>query len=364
MSKKILRLVFITFLVSLFLFILPKVSQAYSCTFTYYPDPPNQNMKDLRINISTNDLPDGVYWIRVQGPKETDFWDKKDVNLVSGNASGTVTTPIYFPTGDYNVYFIPQSKAGSGLPKNLADCTNSFKIQDIPASSCTATINTKPIDPNTTVAMTVDGITSANYDIYINDEKKLYKKISSGDTIDLGTFYVGQYIVKIKNECGPGGLNCLNNPPRTQCNPACFTVAPSGSGEGGQCQGSVILNPCSTDPKKCSSAGGFKTEETKECIDNKDHPGIVTAIGCIHTNPSEFAQDLLKFIIGIGGGVAFLMMLLGAFQMLTSAGNPDTLRAGRERLTSAVIGLLIVIFAVLLLQIIGIRILAIPGFGP
>ena len=57
------------------------------------------------------------------------------------------------------------------------------------------------------------------------------------------------------------------------------------------------------------------------------------------------------------------MMLLGAFQMLTSAGNPETLQAGRERLQSAIIGLLMVIFAMLLLQIIGVGILNIPGFS-
>ena len=111
-----------------------------------------------------------------------------------------------------------------------------------------------------------------------------------------------------------------------------------------------------------ASAGQPAASGGKQCGD-KDNPGIATAIGCIHTNPAEFVKDLLKFVIGISGGIAFLMMLLGAFQMLTSAGNPDTLRAGRERLTSAVIGLLFVIFAVLLLQIIGFDILKIPGFG-
>ena len=49
--------------------------------------------------------------------------------------------------------------------------------------------------------------------------------------------------------------------------------------------------------------------------------------------------------------------------MLTSAGNPETLAAGKDRLTNAVIGLLFVIFSVLLLQIIGFGILDIPGFG-
>lgn len=109
-------------------------------------------------------------------------------------------------------------------------------------------------------------------------------------------------------------------------------------------------------PKKCSLGGGLGCGgETK--------PAIKTAIGCIHTNPGDLIADVLKFALGIGGGLAFLMMILGAFQMLTSAGNPDTLQAGRERLTSAVIGLLIVIFAVLLLQIIGFDILNLPGFG-
>lgn len=111
---------------------------------------------------------------------------------------------------------------------------------------------------------------------------------------------------------------------------------------------------------ECGSSGG---QQAPGCTDSVGNPGIATAIGCIHTNPTELVKDLLKFITGIAGGLAFLMMLLGAFQMLTSAGNPDTLNAGRERLTSAVIGLLFVIFAVLLLQIIGVDILKIPGFG-
>lgn len=112
--------------------------------------------------------------------------------------------------------------------------------------------------------------------------------------------------------------------------------------------------------KECTSSGD---KEKVLCGDDKNNPGIRTAIGCIHTSPVGFIKDFLKFIIGISGGLAFLMMILGAFQMLTSAGNPETLQAGRERLTSAIIGLLFVIFSVLLLQIIGVGILNIPGFS-
>ncbi|MBU1000628.1 pilin [Patescibacteria group bacterium] len=107
----------------------------------------------------------------------------------------------------------------------------------------------------------------------------------------------------------------------------------------------------------CTTAGG------NPCGTSED-PGFNTAIGCIRTNLSSLVNDFLTFIIGISGGLAFLMMLLGAFQMLTSAGNPETINTGRERLTSAIIGLLFVIFTVLLLQIIGADILSIPGFKP
>lgn len=123
--------------------------------------------------------------------------------------------------------------------------------------------------------------------------------------------------------------------------------------------GSVLPRPVSpaTTPctgLNCSSGGG---KPTPGCTDDPKNPAIATAIGCIHTQPAALVKDLLTFIIGIGGGLAFLMMLLGVFQMLTSAGNPETLSAGRDRFQSAIIGLLFIIFSVLLLRIIGVDIL-------
>lgn len=132
--------------------------------------------------------------------------------------------------------------------------------------------------------------------------------------------------------------------------------APGGAAPGAGAPSIPAATAC-TDPKTCSSGGGdpCNTEDGRG-------PAMKTAIGCIHTNPAELAKDLMTFVIGISGGIAFLLMVMGAFQMLTSAGNPDHLNAGRERLTNAVIGLLFIIFAILFLQIIGIGILAIPGF--
>lgn len=87
-----------------------------------------------------------------------------------------------------------------------------------------------------------------------------------------------------------------------------------------------------------------------------------TALGCIQTSPQGFVQDFLGLAIGIGGGIAFLLILFGGFQMMTSAGNPEHLNAGRELVTAALSGLLLIIFSVFLLRIIGYDILRIPGF--
>lgn len=119
------------------------------------------------------------------------------------------------------------------------------------------------------------------------------------------------------------------------------------------------VDVCKTDRNgvKCAYS------KAEPCSDNKDAPkGFQTAIGCLHTSPEVLAKDFLTFSIAISGGLAFLMMLFGAFQLLTSAGNPDTLGAGRDKITNAVIGLLIIIFATLLLQVIGVDVLKLPGF--
>jgi len=90
---------------------------------------------------------------------------------------------------------------------------------------------------------------------------------------------------------------------------------------------------------------------------------VNTAIGCIPTDPSAFIGKFLSLGIGMAGGIAFLLILFGGFQILTSTGNPEQLNAGRELVGSAVTGLLLIIFSLFLLRLIGYNILGIPGFG-
>jgi len=89
-----------------------------------------------------------------------------------------------------------------------------------------------------------------------------------------------------------------------------------------------------------------------------------TAIGCIPVfNQSEFISFVLNWGVGIGGGIAFLLMLYAGFMTMTASGNPERLKAGQELLTSAIAGLILLIFSIFILKFIGVDILGLDKFG-
>ncbi len=92
-------------------------------------------------------------------------------------------------------------------------------------------------------------------------------------------------------------------------------------------------------------------------------PGLYTAVGCIGIDQESIITQLVRIGLGIAGGVALLMILAGAFMLSTSQGEPKVAGEAKELITSAVIGLLFIIFSVTILQFIGVTILHIPGFG-
>ena len=106
----------------------------------------------------------------------------------------------------------------------------------------------------------------------------------------------------------------------------------------------------------------------KSCFDGG---GAWTALGCFGKSqtagdPSTINDFLKSFIglgTGIGGGIAFLLILFSGFQRITSTGNPEKLHEAKELMTAAISGLLLIIFSVFLLRLIGVDILQIPGFG-
>lgn len=140
-----------------------------------------------------------------------------------------------------------------------------------------------------------------------------------------------------------------------------YTIPVSIKTDGGSI-GDIQADPAGTDfpeveknfgtpPLPCLSpapGGGCKT--------------ISTAIGDINTDPAGFIKFIFGLILGLSGGIALILIIISGYKFMASRGNPEALQGAQEQLTSAIIGLLFIIFSLVILQIIGVDILKIPGF--
>jgi len=97
--------------------------------------------------------------------------------------------------------------------------------------------------------------------------------------------------------------------------------------------------------------------------DGKTCLAVDTAIGTISTNPAEFVQSVFKIVLGLSGGIALILIIISGYKYMASQGNPEAVKSASEGLVSAIIGLLFIIFAFVILQIVGVDILKIPGFS-
>lgn len=95
---------------------------------------------------------------------------------------------------------------------------------------------------------------------------------------------------------------------------------------------------------KYPTFGGFDINNTT--------PGILEIIAWAYA-----------LIVGISGFAAFVMIVWGGVQWLGSGGNPTAISDARDRIKSALLGLLLVLASFLILQIINpdLRILSLPS---
>jgi len=86
------------------------------------------------------------------------------------------------------------------------------------------------------------------------------------------------------------------------------------------------------------------------------HTSVTTGLGTFSTDPAGFVGNILTLAVGVAGGIAFLLIVFGAIRILTSAGDPEAVNQGKEILTSAIIGLLFIIFSTFILKLIGVTV--------
>jgi len=92
-----------------------------------------------------------------------------------------------------------------------------------------------------------------------------------------------------------------------------------------------------------------------------DDPRILTALGCIPARPDKFIEWLLPWVFGMAGGISFLLMVYGFILLTFSKGDPKAIQGAQETITSAIIGLVVSIFALFILRLVAVDILQIPG---
>ena len=113
---------------------------------------------------------------------------------------------------------------------------------------------------------------------------------------------------------------------------------------------SWIAGPCSTP----------STSATVPPI-NSSQPGCVITGGqevCTLDNPLEgnktqatsIISNVIKGALGIVGALTLLMLVWGGFEWLTSAGNPEKVKAGTQTMIWAMIGVLLVFGSYILLS--------------
>ena len=75
--------------------------------------------------------------------------------------------------------------------------------------------------------------------------------------------------------------------------------------------------------------------------------------------PEKLMGNIQLLAIAIGTIIAIIRIILGALQIAGGGDNPIALEAGRDMITSSILGLLVILFAVTLLRVIGSSVLGI-----
>lgn len=85
---------------------------------------------------------------------------------------------------------------------------------------------------------------------------------------------------------------------------------------------------------------------------------IDTAIGCIPiTLLTTLTKFFLTWLLGIGGGIAFLTFIVAGIQILTSSGDPAKLANAKSLFMSSISGIILLVFSIFLLRVIGVNVL-------
>ena len=80
---------------------------------------------------------------------------------------------------------------------------------------------------------------------------------------------------------------------------------------------------------------------------------VYTDFGCIDATTSGVIDFMYAFLLAIAVMIDLVIFIISGYLIMTSNGDPDKINRGKTLFKNAIIGLIVIIFAVVLLQLIG-----------
>lgn len=376
--KKTITAFFYTLTLFILYLFLPFITQkqifaATSCELKETtPSPVTTNNSHVSLKISSDDLSNGIqYWVTLNGhnisTNPTEFISLGNPYTLDGNiltvpnvgpnAEADYEGTDTFSAGRYSVT-VTDSKVGG-----TTHCTGlSFTVQEVvKEGECSIVFNNETFTPDDDINISILNA-PASYSLFrvILLREQLGGQVVNNQIVEssniinisLGKHESGVYWVDIHDPCAAPFIACsidfmLVDGPSLCAKP--FQIVPSTSGGGGV----IDLANAST------PASSFSV-----CTLEGNRYVCKTAIGDISTDPKEFVQSIFGIILSLSGGIALIIIIISGYTLMTSQGNPEKIQGAKETLTSAIVGLLFIIFSLVILQVVGYDILRIPGFSP
>lgn len=371
--KRIKILLFLSTLLIYFItpYYINKVSAA-ACTVSTNPSPPTTSDTAISLSIHAKGvLVEGnTYYLKLNDSSVFSvILNPFPFQLVNGDiiVSGLSKKGQIFPVAplpilgnqfEEKTYIVSIFKDSDHEMKNPVCITIFTAVKPTTTTPCSISFLTKDFTPDEEISIKVDPLSTPPG----LDEHRIILKQNGekGDKIKdwhvpttqlknigarLGKYEVGNYYVEIidsyqsitpwleKRECGREFT--ILSPGATGAGPGVSVGGPSGGTSSPVCRADT-------------RAG-------------KTFYICNTALGDINTDPIEFVKQLFAILLSLSGGIALLLIIVSGYHFLVSQGNPEKIQGARETLTSAIVGLLFIIFSMVILEVIGVDILAIPG---
>lgn len=355
----------------------------------------SSNVKAPNSNDGANPTSEYVYFLHIYA--ENMIGSDRNVPITSSNLRDGILSPMDITSTVQSMFSSPgqvpatiyiQLERETGLVGDTLVCGKTIRVQNPTTYDC-GVVSVQPTrtGENINLAITVSGGNlnpSESYAAWIDvpgwlDALKVPMS-KSGNTLTNGTsgrYPDGTYYIEIGKNSSLNVIQAYRLLDHTRCG-ANFTID----------KDSLIDvddpgNTFSEDPPDsvaftlCQQAAN--EEDMEACLtcfgeghgtgsgpgqgDKNPPKKFWTAFGCVETSATGIVQSFLRIGLGLAGGFVLLAILYGAFLLTTSSGDPNRVKEGQEMISSAVMGLLFVIFSVVILQFIGVTILRIPGFG-